>query len=450
MDASVRAFHHGLYEENLEEASFLYTQCNALRKNPQISWRALGDFEERLDAHLDALVVGSDLALETCQARLEEGDAGELFACVAVFCRLRRAPLLSAVFKTSALSEPPKSRAVADALRLELPDEWTQFVQQALSRADTKLAPVLAIVSGYRRMPVSDLLLRLLTNPDIDPAPVSGALARVAGQNALQPLQQLLGHPVPDVRRDTLHALLAIDAPNVLSQANDCSARGAWAHVPTALGGDRTSASAIRQAIEAGQCTNDSLLALGFLGELASVRLLCKQLADEQRAPFAAMALQWMTGAGLYDEEFVPEPVDEDSLFPREGAAYRDKGTPPKRGDGKPFGTTVRRLSHDAERWNRWLTENASRFQPGVRYRRGVPCDAAALFADLMDEGSPGILRQWTAQELAIRYRCEVRLESDMPVRQQLPALDAISRWVQTEGARFQRGRWYLAGRLQE
>jgi hypothetical protein len=76
-----------LYQEHLEEASFLYEQGLALLDDPEITWKDIGEFEERFEAHIDALVVGEDLALKVCRTQAREGDFGELHAAVRVFCR---------------------------------------------------------------------------------------------------------------------------------------------------------------------------------------------------------------------------------------------------------------------------------------------------------------------------------------------------------------------------
>src|ERR1019366_3105391 len=90
MAPSQRAFLIRLYEEYLEEASFLYAQRRTIFQNPEIQWTKIGQFEERLEAHIDGLVVGGTLALEVAAAHAAGGDGGELFAAVGVFCRQDR------------------------------------------------------------------------------------------------------------------------------------------------------------------------------------------------------------------------------------------------------------------------------------------------------------------------------------------------------------------------
>ena len=47
MAISAKTFLIELYEEYLEEASFLYEQRLSLLVNPEISWKKIGEFEER-------------------------------------------------------------------------------------------------------------------------------------------------------------------------------------------------------------------------------------------------------------------------------------------------------------------------------------------------------------------------------------------------------------------
>src|ERR1700685_1058565 len=99
MATSTRTFLIELYEEYLEEASFLYEQRLSLLQNPEISWKKIGEFEERFEAHIDGLVVGGDLGIEVCKRRAEDGDFGELHAALRVFCRQNRKELVYAILK---------------------------------------------------------------------------------------------------------------------------------------------------------------------------------------------------------------------------------------------------------------------------------------------------------------------------------------------------------------
>ena len=76
MATSTRQFNIELYREHLDEASFLYQQRLAYLHDPEVKWPELANWEDRFEAHVDALVIGEDLALEICRQRAAEGDAG--------------------------------------------------------------------------------------------------------------------------------------------------------------------------------------------------------------------------------------------------------------------------------------------------------------------------------------------------------------------------------------
>ena len=145
-------FHIGLYQEFLEEASFLYEQRLTLFDDPEVTWEDIHDFEERFEPHIDGLVVGEELALNVCKTQASEGDFGELHAAVRVFCRQNRKDLLlSRVLEELDTEDVESIQAVSDALKHELPEEWHDEFVRMLSEGDQKLIPILANVFGFRR-----------------------------------------------------------------------------------------------------------------------------------------------------------------------------------------------------------------------------------------------------------------------------------------------------------
>ena len=81
--------------EFVEEASFLYEQRLTLLGDPEVSWRDLDDFERRLEAHVDGLLVAGEVAVPVCQERAAAGDPGDLYAAIAFACRAERRGLLA-------------------------------------------------------------------------------------------------------------------------------------------------------------------------------------------------------------------------------------------------------------------------------------------------------------------------------------------------------------------
>src|SRR5690606_16452930 len=159
-------FNIELYEEHLEEASFLYEQRLAYLHDPELTWLDLDDFEERFEAHIDALVVGGDLALDVCKRRSSAGDFGELHAARRVFCRRDRADLAYPVLQSIDHGDEQTVQAAIDALKADWPESWHADLVRIMLGRCKELVPLLAEVLAYRRVPVEEALLRVLGSCD--------------------------------------------------------------------------------------------------------------------------------------------------------------------------------------------------------------------------------------------------------------------------------------------
>ncbi len=446
MATSYRAFLAELYEEYLEEASFLYEQRLGLLDDPEVTWRDIGEFEERFEAHVDGLVVGGKLALEVCRRRAAEGDFGELHAAVRVFCRQGRDDLLMEVLEQLDPEDPEAHCAVGDALKLELPEGLEDEICTCLAAGGPGAAFVLATVSGYRRLArAPDLLALLAQAPGEAVRPVLWALGRCGQPSTAGPLVRYLLHEDPEVCSSAALSLLRLGEPSPLDYCLQRAPLDSWPQVALALGGGRKTAADLLEVVRAGSAPGPCLVALGVLGDAAGVHTLLDSLQGEESAA-AALGLYALTGAGLFEDVFVPEEVEEEELFEVELERWQ-MGEAPGRGDGQSFGTTVRRLSQDASVWGAWWEENRSLFAQDTRYRCGRPCSAASLVEVLQAEDTPHLLRRLTAEELATRYACPVPFEADMVVPDQERAIAQLAEWARGNGARFREGRWYFAGR---
>jgi hypothetical protein len=195
------------------------------------------------------------------------------------------------------------------------------------------------------------------------------------------------------------------------------------------------------------QTTPDTLLALGLLGDSSVIDSLLEKL-EGNLAESAALALNLLTGAELYERVFIPDEVNEDELFPEELELYRKEGKAPTKPDGTPYGEWVTRMSRDPASWGEWWRMNRQQFVPGVRYRNGKPFSPASLLENLQNEKTPHRIRQLAYEELVIRYDVDFPFEADLFVNEQLRILDDIAAWVATNAGRFQAGAWYFAGKL--
>jgi len=442
MTASLRSFRTGLFEEHLAEASFLYDQCLHMRQAVGKPWQRVAAFEERLELHLDALVVGGTLALGVCQRRAQEGDAGEVFAAVSVFCRQEQASLLAGTLTALDGSDPDKTQAVADALKQELPPHWTRFIEQALSREDERLLPMLAATCGHRRIPCEAALCAALKRLPAPPLALVEAVGKLRANAAAGDLKRLLGHAQPALRAAALLALLRLGQTDALQAQYLPSHKESWPRLAMGLAGDASALHALAQPVASGDVDADSLHAIGLLGIPGSLRYLYECLADKKLAPAAARALSWVCGADLQEDAFTPEPVNEDELFPRELKAWREYKEAPRAADGKPFGSTERRLCLDPAVWKQWFAQHMPQFDPELRYRNGKLYSPGVLLDILIQPEGDTLLRRLAAQELDIRCGCPVVFEVDMPVAHQWKALRSMAAWVKDRERSVQPGRW--------
>jgi uncharacterized protein (TIGR02270 family) len=445
MATSTRAFLIELYEEYLEEASFLFAQRRTLFSNPEITWKKIGEFEERLEAHIDGLVVGDKLALEVCAHHAEEGDYGELYACTCVFCRQGQRDRVLTILDQLDPGDAEKVCAAADALKHELPEPWYADFLTLMGSGDPKLAPILAPAFGYRRVQCGPQLLNAMKRcaaPAL--SEVVWALGRIHHEPARGPLFDCLRSEEEQVRFAVAVVLARMGEPRAVDYCVDQARSKAWPVIPLGLAGGRSTLPLLSELAEK-PGSADCLIALGLLGDPASVPVLISRLEQPDTAATAATALQCIAGSGLYETVFIPDELDEDELFESEREQLK-QGKKPTRGDGRPWGSTVTRLSQTPEDWQKWWAENGSNFDPDIRYRNGKPCSPASMLGVLESLHTSHRMRQLAYEEFAIRYGMDVPFEADMFVAEQVRRLEDIGQWVQCNGSRFQEGAWYFAG----
>ena len=448
MATSPKAFLIELYEEYLEEASFLYEQRRTLFHNPEITWKKIGDFEERLEGHIDGLVVGDQLAIEVCKRRVAQGDFGELFAATSVFCRQDKRELVLSLLDELDPGDAEKSCALADALKYELPKAWLPDLLLLLDRGDPKLAPVLARALGYQRIECGPQLLNAMKRCAASTLPdIAWALGRIRYEPAKHSLLDHLTSEEEAVRSVTSVALARMGEQRAIDYWLEQAASQSWAIPPLGIAGGRTALTLLTElATKPGR--KDCLTALGLLGDPVNIPLFISCLEDPKAADAAATSLQAITGAAPKESVFIPDEVDEDELFESEREQLKE-GKPPTRGDGKPFGSTVTRLSQNPNDWNSWWKENCSRFTPGVPHCNGGPLSSTRLIEMLGAASTPHLLRQYLADELVTRYDHDSGFETDSPVIRQISTLADAAAWSISSRSRFQDGLWYFAGHRQ-
>ncbi len=451
MATSIRQFNIELYEEHLEEASFLYEQRLAYLVDPELTWKDLDEFEERFEAHIDALVVGEDLALEVCKAQCSAGDFGELHAAMRVFCRQDRSDLAFAVLQGIDTEDEEVTQAVIDALKCECPESWHDALVRILLGSQDHLVTVLAPVLAYRRVPVEDTLLKVINNTDDAGLPnLIWALGRVGGDAARAAINPHLTSQNETVAEAACHALIRLGDYHAIRHGLLVAQAKPWPILALGIGGNHTAVNVLTDIVKSDHVNDEALIALGLLGDLSSVNHIFNCLMNPERAMAAAEALQTITGAVIQEEVFIPDEIDPDELFDEEREKYEQTGEVPTRPGGEPFGENVTQISINPDTWRAWLTEHKQQFDTKLRYRHGKPISPAASLYCLMDEYTPFRVRELVCDEMAVRYGANFPLEVDMRVGEQEAQLADIVTWVKENQPKFSAGQWYFAGRPME
>jgi uncharacterized protein (TIGR02270 family) len=433
-------------EEYLEEAAFLYEhRCN-LYDNPEVAWPELQDFENRLEAHLDGLVLAETVGLEACRQRVRDSNPFDIFTAVCVFCRQQQKEMLLELLDQIDLGDPACLAAVTDALKHEAPAQWQPDILDFLASGHAGKCLVAAKVIGFQRLPAGEQLVQAILKKDaMTRAALAWALGRIGHAGARDLLYDQLTR-VDDEKAgiNTALALLRLGDSRSLDHCMAVLKGQPWPALPLGLADGRSALGPLR---DLAGTHPEGLIALGLLGDMNCVDFLIFQLENPDLAEFAALALNLISGAELYEEIVVSEAVASDEGPPEEDAHMRSSRTEEQH-DAAATRTTLRRLSQSAGEWRGWCRDHLHEFDPQVRYRSGRPYSPAVLLESLVSEHSPPMVRHMACEELVIRYGLNVNFETDMYVEDQILALGRYKEAIAAADGRFKAGCWYFAGHL--
>ena len=201
---SAAVFVRGLYEEHLDEASFLYERWHSSYENPWVPWDELTEVAARLDYHLDALHQAGTLAVELLRERVAEATAvnpGILYAATCLHGRQGRFDRFADLAVAMHPEDDAGRRAVEDALVQATPPDWmgkmgrlfcaaSDLAHQDdthpghLAEPNSALALALVGAIGHLRLPLADEIQKALEGKVADPAPYLWALSRLNHRQA--------------------------------------------------------------------------------------------------------------------------------------------------------------------------------------------------------------------------------------------------------------------------
>ncbi len=172
---------------------------------------------------------------------------------------------------------------------MSFPEGWVPDFLTLLGFGDPKLAPILARVFGYRRLPCGSELLSAMKRCAPPALPeIVWALGRIAYMPAAGPLLDYLTNEDLPVRSAAALALARIGEPMVHDSCLDQAGSESWPLVPLGLVGGRQALRALTDLADKNGSA-DCLTALGLLGDPGSVPLF---LSRSWRNPEARPRLQ--------------------------------------------------------------------------------------------------------------------------------------------------------------
>lgn len=398
-----KTLHSSIYLEHLEECAMLFERRVLCIEDPETSSQDLIELEDRMEAHIDALVLGGAAARELCVDAISTGDPGDLHAAARVLCRGGDAGVLSLFEPFVDPRESPRcASALGSALSLELSPAWAP--QLGVMLGSSPLAPLLARAVGSRRIDaLGDALAQLIADrrSAVDPALV-WALGELRCQGALGVLQQLLGR----TKSRTLWSAAAIAAlklhdPGTLALLRSSAEVSGWSPLGQVLSFDVPTTWLL--AAHKRQPSAELVTALALRGDPLSFPALLELLDEGELSRVAAGALFLITSAPLLEDG--DDPMPEHSL------------THGVLGDEDEHAPGWLRLCENPERWRAWLDAHAQEFSAGRLRRLGMPPELPITRCAALCCAIPIEIREALFDELALRFGLDPGLRADALAR---------------------------------
>jgi hypothetical protein len=430
-----------LIVEHIEEVSVLFDQKRWFLRSGASGWTRIERYDDRMEWHIDAIVLGGNGAIDICRAKSMKGDAGDLHASLRALCRVGRNDLVREIVLKCDYSEQERIEAVCDALCVDLPESLQEEMMEVLIHGDAPHCLIAARFSAYRK--IDHGMQRLGIGFAGETA--QGNFTPVIRRGVLEALGRLRSYKATELLITSLQDqdnTVAASAINALMRMGRTAAYRACRAVPL----ERWPSYSLglyggRNGFEngffklSGPFGNDAVLSLGLLGDIDAVPILFHCLEDPRTEESAATALHLLTGAGLFEEKIIRDEWDDDPL---------------PEGDNSPEGKKgyrITRLSRNLSTWKDWMNEQGKHLRSGIRYRYGKICSPDVLMDAVESEDTPGEIRRLACDELVIRYGIDLPLTPDMPVPMQRDVLRQTRIAVQSLRGSLAEGSWTLYGK---
>jgi len=442
MAINALAFRKDLYAEHMDEAAFLYENRLSWLYDEEVSWLDLEELDVRMDAHLDALVVGGQVAVDLCQASLESAEPGQLHVIVRLYCRLKEISLLAGIWKKLDFDDEEKSKAIADALKWDCPAEWYNALRSAFQMKNKKMFSILLPAVVYQQVADAKSLCECLSVAnDQQKTDLVWSIGNTGDSSCNIDVSHYLTSNFFPLAEQAALSLMKTGDVNVIERMQLPVSR---ISLIAALGGNKQYVLQLIDIARQGKADADCLIAMGLTGEASAISFLLNYLKHPDYADSAAWGLQLISGASLYEDIHIADDVEEADLFDHELEDFK-KDRLPRNIDGLDFGEQKHQLTIKQDKWLKWFQDNESKFTDDMRYRNGEPYTPSAILDVLVNPQTPYKIRKLLYEELIIRYNLDVFLAVDDMLEKQKNALNSVYQWI-NDKADFKLGAWYFSG----
>jgi len=411
-------------EQHVEEAAFLWILRSYAVHAPHYRLKDLAKLDNRVEAHLDGLRIAGPTGAELCEAALEIGEAGEVFAAGLLALESKDPQRLAKVISVAETSLEA-SKGLISAFGWTEPAKLSGTVKQLLE-SKSSFHQLLGISAcAIHRVNPGNILGKLIKDMTAS-APLCARALRTAGelkcQELIYPIQDCFNAKEPLIRFWAAWAAILLG-----NRSQGIEALKTF--VVTANTGEFPNAlPVLLRAMpieEAGNLLKglaqypkrqrDLVAGTGMIGDPVYIPWLIKQMEIPELARLAGESFSFITGADISYEDLDADKPEDFESGPTEDPA--DANVELDSDEDLPW--------PDPVKIHAWWNAKGQAFQNGQRYLLGAPITEAHCRKVLRE----GFQRQRAAAglELALMKTDEVLFEVRAPGwRQQrlLPPLD--------------------------
>lgn len=321
VDATGTHPYRDIFDQYVDNASFLWVMRSLAVEQPHYTPRDIYDLEQRIQSQLDGLMTSIDLAWSICLDALEMNEPGEVFVSTVLAFRSHDIKKIQKVVEVG-LSDERAKKGLVSALSWLPQDLISGWMDKFFSSKDFSHKRLAVEVCGARRDNPGELLNRILERDDCkEDAALYARSLRLVGELRRQDLMPFLDAAITSddtgvqfwsIWSSVLlgkRGIVKLCHPYVIKPGpfQKYALNLAFRVLPVEIA--RTWISAMSKEPDQSQAV---IRATGILGDPHAINWLITRMQDEATAKIAGEAFSLITGVDLQSSELVIESNIDD------------------------------------------------------------------------------------------------------------------------------------------